>query len=426
LARLSGAAGTATQERLNMREMPVSPILASLRRHKLVALLLVLQVAATCAVICNVGFMVVGRWQRMHMPSGVDEDVLELIRVQDMRSRDDTQARHREDLALLRAIPGVQSAVAVDSLPFSQDTWQVGGSPAGSPEGAPQTSFVLYSGSQGELATLGVRLIAGDDFAAADYVPMSVQDNYSGFNRMSGLIVSKALAEHLFPGLSAVGRQIRIDKRDLRIVGVVDAVAVPSPGRADAPDYVAFTPMLPDATYVVYAMRCEPSRCDAIGRKASDALLAAASDRLLDPPQRFTELRNKFFRRDRTMISLLVASALGLLFVTALGIAGLASFWVQQRTRSIGIRRAIGATRGDILRYFQTENFLIVSFGVLPGMFLAIGLNLLLMEHYELPRLPLWYLPVGMLALWILGQLAVLSPALRAASVPPVVATRSV
>jgi putative ABC transport system permease protein len=126
------------------------------------------------------------------------------------------------------------------------------------------------------------------------------------------------------------------------------------------------------------------------------------------------------------MISLLVASALGLLFVTALGIAGLASFWVQQRTRSIGIRRAIGATRGDTLRYFQTENFLIVSFGVLPGVFLAIGLNLLLMEHYELPRLPLWYLPVGVLALWILGQLAVLSPALRAASVPPVVATRSV
>ena len=78
------------------------------------------------------------------------------------------------------------------------------------------------------------------------------------------------------------------------------------------------------------------------------------------------------------------------------------------------------------MRYFQTENFLIVSFGVLPGVFLAIGLNLLLMEHYELPRLPLWYLPVGVLALWILGQLAVLSPALRAASVPPVVATRSV
>ncbi|MDE2315287.1 MAG: FtsX-like permease family protein, partial [Xanthomonadaceae bacterium] len=130
--------------------------------------------------------------------------------------------------------------------------------------------------------------------------------------------------------------------------------------------------------------------------------------------------------RDTTMIGLLIASALGLLFVTALGIAGLANFWVQQRARSIGIRRAIGATRGDILRYFQTENFLIVGAGIVLGAALALALNLMLMTHYELPRLPLWYLPIGAAVLWMVGQLAVLSPALRAARVPPVVATRSV
>jgi putative ABC transport system permease protein len=142
--------------------------------------------------------------------------------------------------------------------------------------------------------------------------------------------------------------------------------------------------------------------------------------------QTYSQIRAKFFQRDTTMISLLIASALGLLFVTALGITGLANFWVQQRTRSIGIRRAIGATRSDILRYFQTENFLIVTFGVVLGVLLAVGLNLLLMKHYELPRLPLWYLPVGAVVLWVLGQLAVLSPALRASNVPPMVATRSV
>jgi len=109
-----------------------------------------------------------------------------------------------------------------------------------------------------------------------------------------------------------------------------------------------------------------------------------------------------------------------------LGITGLANFWVQQRRRIIGIRRAIGATRGDILRYFQTENFLIVTGGIVLGMLLAFVLNLVLMSYYELPRLPLYYLPVGALVLWLLGQLAVLGPALRAAAVPPVVATRSV
>jgi len=113
------------------------------------------------------------------------------------------------------------------------------------------------------------------------------------------------------------------------------------------------------------------------------------------------------------------------LLVTALGIIGLASFWVAQRRRQIGVRRALGATRGDILRYFQTENFLIVSIGIMLGMVLAYGLNLWLMRAYELPRLPLYYLPMGMVVLWLLGQLAVLAPALRAAAVPPVVATRT-
>jgi putative ABC transport system permease protein len=115
-----------------------------------------------------------------------------------------------------------------------------------------------------------------------------------------------------------------------------------------------------------------------------------------------------------------------LLVVTAVGIVGLTSFWVAQRRRQIGIRRAIGATRGDILRYFQTENFLIATLGIVLGMVLAYGLNLLLMRHYELGRLPGYYLPVGALVLWGLGQLAVLGPARRAAAVPPVVATRSV
>ena len=88
------------------------------------------------------------------------------------------------------------------------------------------------------------------------------------------------------------------------------------------------------------------------------------------------------------MAWLLVAVCVGLLVVTALGIVGLASFWVQQRTKQIGIRRALGATRRQILRYFQTENLLLATIGIVLGMLGAYGLNQLLMGQYELPRLP--------------------------------------
>jgi putative ABC transport system permease protein len=113
------------------------------------------------------------------------------------------------------------------------------------------------------------------------------------------------------------------------------------------------------------------------------------------------------------------------LVVTALGIVGLASFWVQQRTKQIGIRRALGATRGQILRYFQTENFLLATVGIVLGMLLAYSINLWLMSAYELPRMPIAYLPIGAVLLWLLGQVAVFGPAYRAAAVPPAVATRS-
>jgi putative ABC transport system permease protein len=114
------------------------------------------------------------------------------------------------------------------------------------------------------------------------------------------------------------------------------------------------------------------------------------------------------------------------LVVTLIGIMGLTGFWVQKRTRQIGIRRALGARRADILVHFLIENALIVGAGIVLGMLLASLGNRLLMHYYELPQLPWVWLPVGAALMLALGQLAVLSPALRASRVPPVVATRSV
>jgi putative ABC transport system permease protein len=139
-----------------------------------------------------------------------------------------------------------------------------------------------------------------------------------------------------------------------------------------------------------------------------------------------SDLRDHYFDSDRAMIKILLGVILALMLVTALGIVGLASFWVQQRLKQIGIRRAVGATRADILRYFHAENFLIVTMGIIMGIVLAYALNLTMMRVYEVTLLPPGYLGTGALVLWLLGQLAVLGPALRAAAVPPVVATRTV
>jgi putative ABC transport system permease protein len=157
---------------------------------------------------------------------------------------------------------------------------------------------------------------------------------------------------------------------------------------------------------------------------AAKQKLAALSPNAVVRGISFTDIRDKFFATTRSMIWMLVLVCVVMLAVTAFGIVGLTSFWVGQRRRQIGIRRAVGATRAHIMQYFQTENFLLSSAGVAAGMMLAFGINLYLMQHYQLDRMPWYYLPVSAIALWLLGQLAVLGPALRAANVPPVVATR--
>jgi putative ABC transport system permease protein len=126
------------------------------------------------------------------------------------------------------------------------------------------------------------------------------------------------------------------------------------------------------------------------------------------------------------MAIILGAVIFALLAVTALGIVGMASFWVAQRTRQIGTRRALGATRFDILRYFLTENFLITTLGVLVGSVLTYAFNYWLITNYQAQRMPVVYLVGGIVTLWLLGQIAVFGPARRASTVPPAVATRSV
>jgi putative ABC transport system permease protein len=115
-----------------------------------------------------------------------------------------------------------------------------------------------------------------------------------------------------------------------------------------------------------------------------------------------------------------------LLAVTGAGIVGLSSFWVGQRRKQIGIRRALGATKNDILSYFLTENLMISSGGATLGIVFAFVINLWLMRQFEMDRLAPGYLMAGVIAVLLLGQCAALMPALRASRVPPVEATRSV
>ncbi|WP_239538004.1 ABC transporter permease [Dyella mobilis] len=405
------------------------PMLSSLRHHKLTVFLLILQVALTCAVVCNVVFLVVDRIQQIALPSGLDEPMLSIIESQSIDKKQNQLARHDADLAALRAIPGVKMAVAADSLPFGDQESSYG--TCATLEQLEQAAKLrsmqtngcvqpaAYAGTPGELNTLGIHLVAGRDFR---------DDEYVDDDKVPAAILSAELAQKLFPAGNALGNTIYTgERKPIRVVGIVQTLVRPRLYAFGTNQLTMLFPSKSADSYIFYVLRSAPADRQRVLKAAAAKLMQLDPDRILPPEQMqtFEDLRRAYFQRDRTMVGLLVASCAGLLFVTALGISGLANFWVQQRRRQIGVRRAIGATRSEILRHFLLENFVIVSAGILVGVVLAVVLNLLLMKQYEVPRLPWFYLPAGALVLWSLGQLAVLAPAMRASAVPPVVATRS-
>jgi putative ABC transport system permease protein len=241
------------------------------------------------------------------------------------------------------------------------------------------------------------------------------------------IIITQALAQKLWPGESALGKTIYFDPQtSLRVIGVVAGLIRPSLQEGENAAQWSTVVPLRFSGGGSYALRTDPGQRERVIKAAVTALKTLDPKRIYRQQRTLDDARAEFFQGDRAMTGLLVGVIIALLLVTGLGIVGLASFWVAQRRRTIGVRRALGATRANILHYFQTENFLLATIGIALGMVLAYGINLVLMLHYELPRLPWFYFPAGAVALWLIGQLAVLGPALRAAAVPPVVATRTV
>ncbi len=405
--------------------MEIRPILSTLSRHKTAAALIVLEIALSCAIICNILFIISQRLSTLSTPSGVDEAHLVEIALSGIGKQADADARTAEDLAALRSVPGVESVAIVNQLPFQNGSWNT--TLAASPEpDAQSTSATQYMVGEHTLQTLGLKLIAGRDFNADEYQSSSVLEGADVSAMKSPLIITRSVAEQMFPDAPAVGRTVYMANIPLTIVGVVDALARPNRMGSDRVRSMILPVRLHYNNGGRYVIRvADPARRDEVLKAALAALDRNDPNRLVWRKMSFEQGRAEFFATDRDMIGLLIIVSVLLLLVTALGIVGLASFWVQQRTKQIGIRRALGATRRQVLRYFQTENFLLVTLGIVLGMLAAYAINLWLMSAYELPRMPLLYLPVGAVLLWLLGQLAVFGPARRAAAVPPATATRS-
>ena len=411
--------------------LQIKPILVALRRHKAGTLLIAMQIALTLAIVCNALFIIHQRLAILSQPSGVDEAnvfVISNIWGDSNQSTPQVDAQVRADLLALRQLPAVRDATPASGYPLKGGGWDnfVMMTPD---QTKPTTDAAVYTGDTHFIDALGLKLIAGRNFRPDEVMVMGTQQSITP----PTVIVSKALADRLFPGGDALGKSFyAMGSTPSTIIGIVDTLhrqGVDAYSNAHAGQSLIWPIRADDSRGIYYIVRAKPGQLATAMREARKALYAQSRMRIIEPPegiQDYATIRHKVFDSDRGMVILMGVISIVLLAITAAGIVGLTSFWVGQRRKQIGVRRALGATRNDILGYFLTENFMISLAGVALGTVLALAFNLWMFTRFGMDRMSMAYIGVGVLVLLLLGQGAVLAPAMRASRVSPIEATRTV
>ena len=408
--------------------MQLRPIVGALGRHKVATLLIVMQVALTLAVASNALFIVATRVVHLSRPTGTDEAHIFVIRNGWKMGQSSAQidANIRADLDTLRHVAGVRDAFSSQGFPLEGYNVNIIARLKLEPDQKTRAQLATFFASdEHTIDTLGISLVAGRNFRPDEITAISPDDKMSS----PGIIVTRSLADKLFPDGSALGKTIYLPDGPAAIIGILASLQGPLKHSSPLDGYTLLVPThYLDPAGAVYLVRTDSITTKPVIAATLKALRERSGLRIIDPKEgvfTMAQERERAYADDRSVAVLMSILSGLLLLATAGGIVGLSSFWVSQRRRQIGIRRSLGATTGDILGYFHTENFLIVSGGIVLGALLAFLANLGLMHVYELPRMPLYVPLLGALVLWLLGQLAVWGPAQYASKVPPVVAIRT-
>jgi putative ABC transport system permease protein len=399
--------------------MGIRPIVSALLRNSAGAILVSLQIAITLAIIVNAIYLTYQRVSLVGRPSGIDDQNIFSFSVEGFEKDFDFIAMVREDMALLRQMPGVVDAAPMHQVPLSGSGSSSGYYSLPDKKGKDSPAAYYRTDERGVTA-LGVKLADGKTFdpSMVEWVKKEEQ------GQPPVAVVSRGFAEALFPGEKNLAGKTFYDSQSkpIRIVGVIDHMH----GSWVGWDMVDRTMLVPRVSeYTRYIVRTQPGQLDRVMKETEIALRKRDPNRVVGKLNKMSDDKQRSYSGDLMMaFTLTVVTGLVLVF-SSLGIFGLATFNVNSRTRQIGTRRAVGARKMDIVQYFLAENWIVTTFGVLVGCGLALAVGYWLSTQYQLPRLNLYYLVGGVLGLWALGQLAAWQPALRAAKVSPAMATRN-
>jgi putative ABC transport system permease protein len=323
----------------------------------------------------------------------------------------------------LAALPGVQSASAINHLPVGGDIWDFGYEVVGRPAPPPGHEFgaVYRAIRTGYFETMQIPLLRGRAFTTRD-------DDRSP----AVVIVNEAMAREQWPGEDPVGRQILLREPNqtpvqMTIVGVVRNV-IQSDWTA-APDHEIYLPYLQRSnafglTALTFVLRTTAAP-EALAKSTEAAVRGIDRSIPLSQVASMQHVITDKLWRSRVSAMLLATFAAIALALAAVGIYGVISYGVRERTREIGIRVALGGTQLDILRLVMKQSLRPVVAGVALGLCVALTASRLVTALlYQVTATDIATYMCVTLALMFTGILATCVPAWRAIKSDPLVALR--
>ena len=394
------------------------------RKERLRSALVIGEVTVSVVLLISSGLLIRALWKLQGTDPGFHAGgVLTLQTALPMPKYRRTAQRaefYRSVLTEVRALPGVSSAVYITSVPmlWGGGIWPVDINGQVVERTAAHTVSMRYA-TPGFFSTLEIPLVLGRDISESDTV-----------DRQFVAVVSQSFARRYWPDQNPLGRHFQLAFHDRMVVGVVGDVRVRGlEGPSEPQTYLSYQ-QAADGAWVFYAPRNL-----AVRSAGTPGSLAPAIRRIIqsaDREQPISDVQTleqivELKTASRTVqVRVLGAFAAIAFLLAAIGIHGLLSFAVSQRNREIGVRMALGAAAGDILRMVMRQGVWVALAGVLPGLalaYVAARLMQALLAGIQPGDLPTFLSAAGLcLLMTLVGSFL---PALRAVRIDPMTAIRT-
>ena len=410
-------------------------------RHRLRQTLVVVEVALTLVLLIGAGLLIrtFYRLQQVN-PGFVDEHVLSFgVSLPELKYPDERQWLnfYQQVTQKLRALPGVQEVSITSRVPMGENDWQSGFRVVGQPPPPPGQgpSMEVTIAGPDYFRTVGIPLLRGRCFTEQDNRSTLSEENLRGLDQrhrlragLKTIIVDEEFARRHWPNEDPLGKQILWgsgpNDPPLTVVGVVGRVKLyrPNEPAGFVQGYFPFFEMPDNFMRFVVKTTIDPEQMIAAARREVQAVDA---DQPIYDVKTLTQLRSESIAPQRLNLMLLGLFAAVALALAVVGIYGVMSYEVEQRTNEIGLRVALGAQTRDVLRLVVGQAMKLALVGVAMGLMGAVALTRLMAnllfgvgatDPVTFTSVALLLTFVALLACWL--------PARRAAMVDPMVALR--